>query len=305
VNRRLCYCLPALLALLLPTGCTRRLPPDVSANTENVDKLRSLARSPAGSGAAAPITANPTGFATFTGLVKVTGQPPVMPPVSVSGNDATYCAPNGRAPISDEVVVGPDGGLANVLVYVDMDLPEEWEHPDDAALRTATLSGPQGFDQRGCMFVSHVFAMRSTQTVELINSDGVAHNTNINANGKAGSSNSLIPANLSDKYTPGGQSRGVFPVSCNIHTWMKAYMITRDNPYFAVTDKNGKFEIRNVPAGVNLDFRIWQERVGTGWRNVTVNGAPAEWSRGKFTLNLQPNATENWEVVVDASILNK
>jgi hypothetical protein len=82
-------------------------------------------------------------------------------------------------------------------------------------------------------------------------------------------------------------------------------MIVRDNPYFAVTDSNGRFEIQNIPAGVELSFRVWQERVGNNWRDVTVNGASAKWSKGKFALNLQPDKTESWEVVVNASILQK
>jgi hypothetical protein len=290
----------------LAAGCARKLPPDVQADMKAVSQMRELLVSKAdGAGSAVASTANPTGFATFTGTFRIDGPAPVMQPVRVSGDNAGYCAPGGQAPLSDEVVVGSDGGLANVLIYLDMSVPADWEHPDHVATREAVLAGPAGFDQKGCMFLSHVFAMRSTQTVELINSDDVGHNTNVAATGKAKTTNELIPAHSKSPYTPGGGSRGPFLVTCNIHPWMKAYMIVRDNPYFAVTDKNGRFEIKNVPAGVELGFRVWQERIGNNWRDVSVNGAPATWSKGKFSLNLQPDATESWEVVVNASIFEK
>jgi hypothetical protein len=291
-------------SFLAVAGCRRPLPADVSADAKTVNQLRELLTptSNAGNAAAAP-TANPTGFATFSGVIKVDGQPPPMPPVPVSGGDAGYCAPGGRAPLMETVVIGPDGGFANVLVYVDMPIPQTWEHPDDVAKRDALLVGAAAFDQKGCMFLSHVFAMRATQTAEVKNSDTVSHNTNIKGTGKAKSTNEIIPPGKSINYAPTGPSRGPFSVNCNIHPWMDAYVSVHDNPYFAVTDKEGRFEIKNVPAGVDLTFKIWQERVKTNWTGVKVNGADAKWSKNKFVLNLKPDSSENWEVVVDASIL--
>jgi len=288
------------------SGCRRPLPRDVTADAQTVSQLRELLTptSNAGSAEAAP-SANPTGFASFSGTIKVNGQPPSMPPVPVGGGDAGYCAPGGRAPLMQTVVVGPGGGFANVLIYVDMPIPANWEHPDDVAKRELLLAGTDAFDQKGCMFVSHVFAMRSTQSLEVKNSDSVSHNTNIKGTGRAKSTNETIPTGKSTTYKPGGASRGPFAVNCNIHPWMEAYISVQDNPYFAVTDKEGHFEIKNLPAGVDLTFRIWQERVKTNWTGAQVNGAAAKWSKNKFTLNLEPDTSENWEVVVDASILQK
>jgi len=304
MRHKFAYIIGIFALLLLDAGCRRTLPDDVWADANTVKQLRELLTptSNAGSGTAAT-TANPTGFATFTGTIKVNGQPPAMPPIPVTGGDAGYCAPGGRAPLMETVIVGPDGGFKNVLVYVDMPIPETWEHADDVAKRDLLLAGPNAFDQKGCMFVSHVFAMRSTQKTEVKNSDTVSHNTNIKGTGKAKSTNEIIPAGKSIVYAPGGASRGPFSVNCNIHPWMDSYISVHDNPYFAVTDDQGKFEIKNVPAGVDLTFRIWQERVKANWTGVKVNGAEAKWSKNKFVLNLKPDSSENWEVVVDASIL--
>lgn len=297
----------ALMAVVLLAGCQRQLPYDVSVNESNVEKLRRVFGTDAPvveEAEATEAVETPTEFADFTGRFIVEGEPPAMPTLAVSGTDAGVCAPGGKAPLSEEVVVGPDNGLANVLIYLDMDIPVEWEHESYAATRDALLAGENGFDQKGCVFLSHVFAMRSTQTVEIINSDPVSHNTNIAATGRAKTSNDILPAGSTTTYSPGGASRGPFPVTCNIHPWMRAYMVVRDNPYFAVTDESGRFEIKNVPAGVDLSFRVWQERIGNNLENVTVNDSAAKWSKGRFKLRLEPGSVEDWNIVVDAAILH-
>ena len=43
---------------------------------------------------------------------------------------------------------------------------------------------------------------------------------------------------------------------------MKARLLVRPDPYFAVSDKDGNFEIKNLPAGTELEFQVWQEKSG-------------------------------------------
>ena len=78
-------------------------------------------------------------------------------------------------------------------------------------------------------------------------------------------------------------------------------MLVRDNPYFAVTDKSGKFEIKNVPAGVELEFRVWKEGINDVV-DVTLNGSPTKWKKGKFKLTLDNDAEEEMNVEIDASL---
>src|SRR5262249_1418610 len=149
----------------------------------------------------------------------------------------------------------------------------KWEHEMYAKDREATLE----YDQKNCLFLTHMFAMRSKQKLKILNSDPVGHNTNVQGGGKTASINSTIPANAYAMYVPGGESAEPFGVSCAIHPWMSARMIVRDSPYFAVTKADGSFEIKNVPAGVPLEFRIWQEK-GKFLQNVSVNGKAETWS---------------------------
>jgi len=289
--------------LLAVVGCARALPDDARADPDAVRAIRaSLDAKPAASEPeSGSVAATPTGFADFTGMFRVDGDPPAMPPVRVEGGDAAYCAPGGKAPPAETVVVGPGGGLAHVLVALDSKIPAEWEHERYAAARDALLTGDQAFDQKGCRFLTHVFAMRATQSVEVRNSDSVSHNTNIAAKGKARITNDVIPGGSKSIYAPGGPSGIPFDVGCNIHPWMRAYMFVAESPYFSVTNLEGQFELRGLPAGVELTFRVWHETLGGKWDSATVNGAAAGWSRGKFAITLQPGQSENWEIVVDAA----
>jgi hypothetical protein len=58
---------------------------------------------------------------------------------------------------------------------------------------------------------------------------------------------------------------------------MNSYMLVRDNPYFAVTDKDGNFSIKNIPVGEHT-FVVWHE---TGYLvDVTVDGKATKWQIG-------------------------
>ncbi len=260
------------VAALLTVGCQSYSDPvaDVAVATN----MRRALNKTGGETEEAAVMAEPTGFVDFAGSFKVNGQTPTMSALNVT-SDQAVCAPGGKSPLEESVVVGPDNGLANVIVYLNTSIPvgnPAWEHESYAATREAFLSGKeQGFDQQNCVFLSHAFGMRSSQTLQILNSDPVGHNTNIAGDGRAGSSNSIVAAGQTATYAPGGESRQPFPVSCNIHPWMKAYMIVRDSPYFAVTQPNGEFAMPKVPAGVELEFRVWHERHGLRTRGHSVD----------------------------------
>ena len=105
-------------------------------------------------------------------------------------------------------------------------------------------------------------------------------------------------------YEPGGEAPEPFGVSCAIHPWMSARMIVRDSPYVAVSKGDGSFEIKNVPAGVPLEFRVWQEK-GKFIQDVTVDGKAEKWKSGRMKITLQPEEQKQMEVVVDVSAFGK
>src|SRR5262249_22317317 len=138
------------------------------------------------------------------------------------------------------------------------------------------------------------------QKMRILNSDPVGHNTKIDATGRAATINATIPAGEKALYEPKGESQEPFGVGCSIHPWMSARLIVRDSPYFAITKANGSFEIANVPAGVPLEFRVWQER-SKFIQDVKVNGNSEKWSKGRLKVTLQPDEQKTLDVVVDAA----
>jgi hypothetical protein len=294
--------LTPLLAAFV-AGCQRSSGTAVWIDQGEVAQLRKSLGEGAVGKAESATAAEPTGFATIRGTFTLVGTPPPRKTLAVN-KDQDICMPGGKGAFSEELVVDANGGIKDVVIYCITKMPKDdpkWEHPDYAAAKAQ----PVVFDQKDCVFLTHLVAARSSQTIMVKNSDPKGHNANIIAKGKALSANILIPAGGSSNYVPGGESPEPFDVSCSIHPWMSAKMLTRDNPCFAVTKADGSFEIKNVPAGVPLEFKVWQESAKF-IQTVKVNGTAAKWPKGKLTLKgndvLQPGEQRTLEVTVDASL---
>lgn len=287
-------------------GCIDRDVADyVQVSRSNYTSIRDhLEEGSEGGGAKkAIVAADPNGWATIQGKFTLNGSAPALPTLTVD-KEREVCAPGGK-PVYDEVItVDGDGNLGNVLIYLSSNVPADnprWEHESYAATKNAVVE----FDQKACIFLSRVACYRSSQTVKVLNSDPIGHNTNISPNGKAAAFNNTIAPNSSADYVPGGEARSPFSVSCSIHPWMKAYMFTRDHPYFAVTKPDGTFEIANLPAGVELEFRVWQELAGNV-EKVSVSGdlgLSGPWKKGKFTVKLEAGKTYTLNAALDAASL--
>jgi hypothetical protein len=278
--------------LCLALGCARVQPPDLPPDLAVAERMR-VALGGDAEVAAVPVEsaaqAEPTGWATLTGSIKLTSQVG-LPPQAVD-KDTDVCGT--QAP-NETVVCGPNNELKNVLVFVATKLPSDaapWVHESYAPQATATVA----FDQKNCIFLNHVFAMRATQKLKVLNSDTVGHNTSIGAFGY----NRIIPAKSSDESA---EPKATEPteVSCSIHPWMKAWLFAGRHPYFAVTNDAGEFKLENVPAGVELEFRFWQEKVKY-IPAATVNGLEAVWPKGKMKLTLANDEQKKLDIVLDAA----
>lgn len=290
------------LVALTGAGCGGKLPANVSPDLAVAASLRADLDGGTGEGGsaaggeAAP-AATPTGWATLTGTFKVSGDKPSAVAVTID-KDQAVCAPGGKQVFSEEVVVGPNGGIRNVVIFVSQKIPDDepWTHPDAKPGKTDEVI----FDQKECVFLSHVLALQASQPIRIKNSDPVGHNTSLKPK-KNPAYDQTIPSNASGVYQPKAEEDQPFPVSCAIHPWMKAFMITRRNSYFAVTKEDGTFEIPNLPAGVELEFRVWQERTNF-LQEVTVNGSAEKWSKGRFKRTLNVGETLKLDVDVAGTV---
>jgi hypothetical protein len=292
----------AAVCLATFSGCARSTAPAERVNVNNVAALRtSLGGDSAGPAEAGPAP-EPTGFATIKGTFKLAGPAPERVALVVD-KEQNICAPGGKQVLSEKFVVDPaTGGIRDVVIYLNdkkfIPGDPKWEHPSFADSRESQVE----FDQKACVFLSHMFVMRATQSCRVLNSDPIGHNTNIAGGGKARTENFLVGANSYATYKPGGESPEPFAVSCNIHPWMSANMLVRDNPYFAVTKADGTFEIPNVPAGVELEFRVWQEKTRF-ISKFKIAGEDKDRVKGRIKLMLEDGETRTLDAIVASADL--
>jgi hypothetical protein len=218
--------------------------------------------SPALAGAivlAAATTVSAEGWGTIKGQVVLQGAAPAPVVVNID-KDKDACLKNGPI-LKDDLVVNPKNkGVKWALVYLmsadgfDKDIPI---HPKLKDLKEKVVE----IDQPCCKFEPHLLAMRQGQTLLVKNSAEIAHNVNILGGAKGPSLNQIVPSK--GKFTvPDIKARPIpISVKCDIHGWMSAKIAVLKHPYFAVTDEDGKFEIKDAPAG---DFRlvVWHESKG-------------------------------------------
>jgi plastocyanin len=199
--------------------------------------------------------------------------------------------------LSEEMVVGADKGVANVVVFVrDKSVKV---HPDLAASKSEKVV----LDNKNCRFEPHVAFVQTGQTLVLKNSDTVGHNSNV-ATIKNPPSNSLIPAGGESTVTFSNDEAIPAQVTCNIHPWMKSWLVVRPNPYAAVSKADGSFEIKNVPAGGELELQLWHEKAGY-IGEVTIGGKAEKIAKGRKKVKVAAGDNDLGEMVLNASLFNK
>lgn len=285
----------AILSVVALSGCdVRKFATDPAVNVTEVAALRkALGGGAAAVGPSTAETATPVGWATVQGKITLTAA--VATTTKGVDKDPQVCGT--MAPVED-VVTGPGNGLKNVVVFLANKIPSEetpWVHPSYAATKDTVVD----FDQKKCIFLSHVLAMRTSQPLKILNSDPIGHNTSINFL----SYNSIIPSGSSDQIVPAKAMSEPSPVTCSIHPWMQAFLFTSKHPYFAVTDENGAFKLENVPAGIDLEIRVWQEKSKFISGDVKVNDAAQKWSKGRMPkMNLADGDSKDLNIVLDVAM---
>ena len=200
--------------------------------------------------------------------------------------------------VSEELVVGADKGVANVVVFVrDKDVKV---NPDAAA---AAKAAKALLDNKDCKFTPHVLVVHTGQQLVIKNSDTVGHNSNV-ATVKNSPSNSLIPAGGESPLTFTSEEAIPAQVTCNIHPWMKAWIVVRPNPYAAVSNADGTFEIKNVPAGGEVELQLWHEKAGY-IGEYTVGGKAEKIAKGRRKVKVDAAGTDLGEMVLAPALFQK
>ncbi len=194
-----------------------------------------------------------------TGTVTIDGMAPKN--AAIKMNADPQCLSMNKTPQFQETFeVGGDGkSLANVFVHVKDGLGSYvYDAPTE----------PMKIDQQACRYHPHVLGIRVGQALEIVNSDDTLHN--IHATPKDNSEfNTGQPIQGMKTTHTFDKAEIMVPFKCDVHGWMNAYIGVLDHPYFAVTDKDGKFDLKTLPPGT-YTIEAWHERLGTAEQKVTI-----------------------------------
>jgi plastocyanin len=217
-----------------------------------------------GSESAAPAspapTTNPVDPATAGQVAgRITFEGAAPKPAAVRMESDPNCKPQGAGANDETVVVGSDGALQNVFVYVKDGLGN---------LRFPVPSNTVLLDQEGCQYVPHVLGVQVGQSLEVLNSDPTLHN--VHATPKANQEFNTGQPITGMKHTHQFSTREVMvPFKCDVHPWMRAWVGVLDHPFFAVTGADGSFRLEGLPPGT-YTVEAWHESLGTQTQSVTI-----------------------------------
>ncbi len=187
---------------------------------------------------------------TIKGTVKWQGTLPHLVASEIN-KDPQVCDPLGQKRRDlERLLVAPNGGVANTVVFLKnisrgkaMDLPVSRRF----------------LNQKNCRYEPHILLVPVEATLTVKSSDPLLHTVQM-----SGNADYNLPFVLDGQEITRPMTReGTVDLRCNVHVWMNGEMIVAPHPYYTVTDKEGKFELTQVPPG-DYEIVAWHE----GWRVV-------------------------------------
>ena len=153
----------------------------------------------------------------------------------------------------------------NIAVYVDAVPGKKFDPPADHV----------SIDQRKMAFVPRVTVVVQGTTVDFVNSDAVGHNVywpSVGGNKKLTHNLGTWPKG--EKKSFQFSDAGAISLLCNVHPDMSGELIVAPTSYFAVTDSDGAYEIKDVPPGT-YTLKTWSEEGKVTTQSVTVASGAA------------------------------
>lgn len=207
------------------------------------------------------VTATRVGSAAdIVGTVTLKGTPPAEVEYTPLEADPTCGKLHTGKVTTHFYAVGANGGLGDVIVML----------KGVEGKSTGASAPPAELDQKGCLYVPQIMAIQTNQKLLVKNSDPVLHNVHMEPTVAANKEANAGKLNLAQM--PNGPAVTVsFPAPenflkfrCDVHPWMFAWVTVVDNPYFAVTGKDGSFKITNVPPGKYTIEALHRKAAPTG-----------------------------------------
>jgi plastocyanin len=214
----------------------------------------------------------PVNAGDITGTVTLKGTPPKEKDITPLKEDPNCGKLHAQMPTTHFYVVGSKGELADVVVSVQ----------GAPATGSGASAKPVTLDQKGCEYIPQILAVQTEQKILVKNSDPVLHNVH-STPAVAGNKEQNMPQmvggqDLAFSFT---KPEDFLRFKCDVHPWMFAWVSVFDNPYFAISEKDGTFKIANVPAG-KYTLKAVHRKAGTVTKEIEVKaGEPVS---VEFTL---------------------
>ncbi len=214
------------------------------------------------------------------------GTPPKAEEITPN-KDAEFCGK--QQIVNEKLLVSEKGGIKNVVVYV-------YTGRGGSKLKDipASKGATHVLDNKGCRFEPRYVVAQKGDTLSVTNSDDVGHNANMQFL-KNSPANPNVPPKGKHDVKLESEEPAPIPVDCNIHPWMRAYVIVQEHPYVAVSDADGNLEIKDLPTG-DLTFRVFHEAVDGVLKEVKVDGKAVEWKANRFEVKIKGGANDMGKV---------
>jgi plastocyanin len=202
--------------------------------------------------------------ATLSGNVKIKGEIPKPRKITSSSDPKCAAAHGGQGIFSEEVVADTAGNVQWAFVYVKEGLGTE---------KFAVPKTPVVVQQKGCRFDPHVTGVMIGQDLTFRNLDPLMHIVHVQPknNREFGFSQATVGEERAKQFT----AKETIRLFCDVHTWMVAWIIVLDHPFYAVTDAAGKYKIKNLPPG-KYTIETWHESYKAVTQEIEVKGKEAK-----------------------------
>jgi hypothetical protein len=162
-------------------------------------------------------------------------------------------------------VISPDLGIKNVFVAL-----------QDVTKGKAMPKEDLRIDLKNCQFHPLAAVGYIGSQIVVNNSDPIFHNISFGLMLKERRSTvyNLALPNQNMEIKKPIRRAGMYNVKCDAHKWMRANVFAAKNPYVALTDKNGKFEITDILPG-KYTVLVWHEGFGEVKKTIEVKAGGA------------------------------
>ncbi len=225
------------------------------------------------------------------------GKAPAAEPVNIN-KDIEFC---GKTKLFDEtLIVNPENkGIKNVIVYVYTSRRGGSKLPEyEPSSKTYELANDE------CRFEPHILIMQTGDTLKVTNPDEVGHNANMQFI-RNEAKNLQIPPGGEVSLKLDAAEPAPIPVDCNIHPWMRARVVVLEHPFVAKSDENGVLEIKGLPAGDELVFRVYAEAADGPIKEVMINGKKTKWRLNRFEVDVKPGENDMGTIEIPAAAFGK